>query len=71
MTVELVNDNDSLRKSKIDRSRMINSVSVNPSIPLFVTYYTKYWDENGQLADYQDIYGYDEVLYNKLKPFVE
>ena len=71
MTVELVNDNDSLRKSKIDRSRMINSVSVNPSIPLFVTYYTKYWDENGRLADYQDIYGYDEVLYNKLKPFVE
>lgn len=71
MTVELVNDNDSLRKNKVDRSRMVNSISVNPSIPLFVTYFTKYWDENGELVDYQDVYGYDEVLYNKLKPFVE
>lgn len=71
MTVEFMNDNDSLNKKKVDKKRMINSVSVNPPIPLFITYFTKYLNENGQLTDYEDIYEYDNALYDKLKPFVE
>ncbi len=71
MTVELVNDNDSLRKRHIDRKRMVNSKSVKPSVPLFITYYTIYFDVNGKLVDYQDVYGYDEVMAEKLAPFVD
>lgn len=70
MTVEIVNDNDSLRKVKIDRKRLVNSISVKPQVPLFITYFTIYYDNAGQLADFADIYGYDEVLAEKLKPFV-
>ena len=71
MTVELVNDNDSLKKRKIDRKRIINSIPVKPPIPLFITYYTIYWNDNGELTDFQDVYEYDKVLSEQLKPFVE
>ena len=71
MTVELVNDNDSLKKRKIDRKRIINSSPVKPPIPLFITYYTIYWNDNGELTDFQDVYEYDKVLSEQLKPFVE
>lgn len=71
MTVRLVNDNDSLAKNKVDRKRLVNSLYVKPSIPLFITYFTVYYGGNGELADYQDVYGYDEALAEKLKPYVE
>lgn len=71
MTVEYTNENDSLNKKIIDKKRMLKSVSVNPAIPLFITYFTKYLNENGEIVDYQDVYKYDEALCEKLKPFIE
>ena len=73
MTVELPTDNDSInaaRKIKVDRKRMVNSVSVKPRIPLFITYYTIYFDSDNRLVDCPDVYGYDEVLAEQLKPFM-
>lgn len=70
MTVKSVNDKDSVVKQKIDCKRFINSLNVRPSIPLFITYYTFYYDDSGRLAEYDDIYGYDEVLIKKLAPFI-
>lgn len=71
MTVQFVNDNDSLTKRDIDRKKLVNSLHVKPSVPLFITYYTIYYGSDGQLADYPDVYGYDEILAEKLKPYVE
>lgn len=71
MTVQLVNDKDSLEKNKVDKKRLVNSLYVKPSVSLFITYFTVYYDSNGQLVDYQDVYGYDEALAEKLEPYVE
>ena len=71
MTVQFVNDNDSLVKKKIDRKRLVNSLYVKPTVPLFITYFTIYYGEDGQLTDFQDVYGYDKALVEKLKPYVE
>lgn len=71
MTVQLVNDDDSLARRKIDKKRLVNSLYVKPSVPLFITYYTIYYGNDGRLVDYNDIYGYDEALAEKLGPYVE
>ncbi len=71
MTVKLVNDKDSLTKNKIDRKKLVNSLPVRPAVPLFVRYFTVYWGDDGRLADFQDIYGYDEALAEQLKPYIE
>lgn len=71
MTVDFINDADSLAKRKIDRKRLINSIPVNEPVPLFITYYTIYYGQGGGLEDYADVYGYDEVLWKSLKLFVK
>lgn len=70
MTVEFVNDNDSVVKQKIDRKKLVNTLSVKPSVPLFITYYTVFYNDFGSLSEFEDVYGYDEVLMDKLSPFI-
>ena len=43
-------------------------VSVPKPIPLYITYFTVFPDRNGNISFYPDIYGYDNVLINALKP---
>lgn len=71
MSVDFVNDVDSMKKRNINIQRLINTLDVNPSIPLYITYYTAYNDERGHLEYYDDVYGYDAVLMEKLSPFFE
>lgn len=71
MTVDFQRNNDSIKKVKIDRKRLVNSISVHPPVPLFITYYTIYLNENKQLVDFQDIYGFDKVLAEQLEPFMK
>lgn len=53
-----------------DKKRYIRSLKVEPKVPLFITYYTMYPDESNAISSYSDIYGYDEVIYSHLKPFL-
>lgn len=71
MTMQLVNDNDSLVKRKVDKKKIVSTLSVKPSVPLFISYYTVYYDNAGKIADYDDIYGYDEPLIQKLAPITD
>ena len=71
MSVDFINDADSLQKRNIDRKRLVNTLNVNPQIPLYITYYTVYDGICGQLCYYDDIYGYDDVLIGKLSRFLE
>lgn len=71
MTMQVVNENDSLVKRKIDRKKIINSLGVKPNVPLFITYYTVYYDDTGNLVEYDDIYGYDEPLIKTLTPIID
>ena len=57
--------------TKIDRKRLINSKSLKPSVPLFITYYTLYPDENGVMQDYPDVYGYDRAIASYLLNYID
>ena len=55
----------------LDRSRLISSYMLDEEVPVFLTYFTLYPDAHGSLCKYDDVYGYDKVIYNQLKPYVE
>lgn len=71
MTMDFVNDNDSVKvKPKIDKKRIVNTVPVKPSTPLWIAYYTVYYDNNNQLVSYPDVYGYDQQLIEHMAPYI-
>lgn len=51
------------------RSKVVGSVKVEPQVPLFITYYTLYPFAGG-MANYPDVYGFDEVIYAVLKKYL-
>lgn len=53
-----------------DRSMVVGSVKVEPEVPIFITYYTLYRMAHGRMAEYPDIYGYDQVIYRGLLNFI-
>lgn len=57
------------KRMRVDYRRLVNSVKVNPNVPLFITYYTLYPDVTGKMQTYADVYGYDKVLYQYLRDF--
>ena len=57
------------KRTRVDYRRLVNSVKVNPNVPLFITYYTLYPDVTGKMQTYADVYGYDKVLYRYLRDF--
>lgn len=62
---------ESKEKECIDRNRMVSSIGVKPKVPLFITYYTLYPDANGTMRQYDDIYGFDNVIYKALMPYLK
>lgn len=65
------NDEESEKpKENIDKKKMLGSLNVNPQVPVFITYYTLYPDQNGMLIPYPDVYGFDNVIYNSLKGYL-
>ena len=46
----------------IDKSKMLSSLALHPNVPVFITYYTIFPDDNAALHSYPDIYGYDSVI---------
>ena len=44
-------------------------MKVEPKIPVFITYYTLYPNLKGELISYPDLYGYDEVILQKLASY--
>ena len=57
-------------RTQENNRKLINSISVNPHVPLFITYFTIYPDNKGQLTSYPDVYGYDEVIHQNIKLFM-
>jgi L,D-transpeptidase YcbB len=51
--------------------RPLGSLAVKPSVPVFITYYTMYPDQNGNILNYPDVYGYDKILVSYIKPFLK
>lgn len=56
---------------EIDKDMLVSQVKVNPEIPVFITYYTLYPNQEGVLTEYKDVYGYDRALKERLKPYIK
>ncbi len=50
--------------------KLIGYVPVKPHVPLYIIYFTLWPDENGALQTWPDIYGYDKVIIQHLKPYL-
>ncbi len=55
---------------KEERENLISYVTVKPRVPIYIIYYTLWPDMDGVLQTWTDIYGYDEVIWNNLKPYL-
>lgn len=64
------NGNGENGENRAKKKKPIGSLRVNPNIPVFITYYTMYPDVNGTLQVYDDVYGYDQLLYDRLTGFM-
>ncbi len=64
------NGQETQPKERIDRRKMIGSVAVKPEIPLFITYYTLYPDEHEVIKEYNDVYGFDRIIYLHLRNYL-
>ena len=54
----------------LNRRMLIGSVKVTPAVPLFIVYYTLFPDRNGHIVQYEDVYGYDELVYSVLRNYL-
>lgn len=70
MSVNLNRQEERTGKEELDKSKYIRSLNIKPQIPLFITYYTIYPNIKGKLQSYQDIYGYDAVIYKYLRNYI-
>lgn len=57
--------------SEIDKSKFVSYLSLKKEVPIFITYYTIFPDEDGSLQAYSDVYGYDRVIAQQLKKYME
>jgi murein L,D-transpeptidase YcbB/YkuD len=54
----------------LDRSRLVRSVNVKPTVPIFILYFTMYPNHDGKIVTYRDVYGYDPVVYSYIKNYI-
>ena len=50
--------------------KLLGYVPVKPRVPLYIIYYTLWPNEQGELQEWPDVYGYDNVMWKLLKPMV-
>jgi murein L,D-transpeptidase YcbB/YkuD len=53
-----------------DRNKLIGYIPVKPRVPIYIIYHTIWPDENGVIQTWPDVYGYDQVVWNHLKPYL-
>ena len=53
-----------------NRKMVVKGVKVKPEVPLFITYYTLYPLAGGRTREYPDVYGYDKVIFERLKKYL-
>lgn len=54
-----------------DDLKLVKRRDVEPQVPLHIIYYTVFTDEKGEMKTYPDIYGYDKILWEHIKPLAK
>ena len=57
-------------KWQSDTTNTTRSRNVNPRVPIYIIYRTLYKCPDGQWQTFPDVYGYDEIIYRRIKPFL-
>ena len=57
-------------KWQSDTTNTTRSRNVNPRVPIYIIYRTLYKCPDGQWQKFPDVYGYDEIIYRRIKPFL-
>ncbi len=52
------------------RTYPVSYISLKESVPLYITYFTVFYNEGGNLSFFSDVYGYDEALARALSPVI-
>ena len=50
--------------------KLISYVPVKPRVPLYIIYNTLWPDAAGVMQTWPDVYGYDDVIWKHLQPYV-
>lgn len=53
----------------LDPKLTVRSLKIEPHVPIFITYYTIFQHPDGTTRTYPDVYGYDDVLYERIKDY--
>ena len=48
--------------------RLVRSIDVNPNIPVYLLYFTIFPNQDGVITKYNDVYGYDKIMWQYIKP---
>lgn len=59
------------REQDAPTPRLVNYIGVSPHIPIYICYYTLFRSPDRQLRYYPDVYGYDKVIGDALKPLMK
>lgn len=52
------------------RDMLVGRVGVKPPVPIFIVYFTLFPDADGTLRSFNDVYGYDDVVYRCLQNYL-
>ncbi|MBC7654638.1 MAG: L,D-transpeptidase family protein [Oligoflexus sp.] len=64
---EIVKETEAASKGAVVDARW---VKIKDPIPVFISYYTAWTDDKGNLISSKDVYGYDKLLLPKFKPYM-
>ena len=59
-----------LSKHPNSEHKLIGYVPVKPHVPLYIIYYTIWPDQDGVMQTWPDVYNYDNVIWEHLKPYL-
>lgn len=62
---------DKADKWESDTTYVTSSRSVSPRVPIYIIYRTMYKEPNGEWGTFPDVYGYDEIIYNRIAPLIK
>ena len=71
MTYTMKKDSEGKFISSVAKDSIVSNVNVTPHVPVFLSYYTLYPDNSGNLVSYPDVYGYDKRIIEQLKPYAK
>jgi murein L,D-transpeptidase YcbB/YkuD len=66
-TDRIIKETDAAARGEEAVARWVN---IKNPVPVFISYYTAFTDDEGNLITSKDVYGYDKLLLNKFEKYM-